>query len=475
MEPSTIDVKIKSQTLRPAGSSSSTDLKVPPYSIEAEMAVLGCMLIEKDALEQALEMLHPESFYDDRHAKLFGAIKDMSGNNSAIDIVTLVDALKKNGSLEAVGGTDYLTEVMNVVPTAAHVEAYARIVQQKEILRALINTSTNVVSSCYRQDEEPGFLLDSAEQAIYKIADRLNNKKGLLPLSEMLGETIEHLETLHQKKAAVTGVPTGFTKFDTMTSGFQPGNLIILAARPGMGKTSMALDIALHAGVHKKIPTIIYSLEMSQQEIVMRLLSALAMVPLQKLRTGFFRKEDWPVLTRKAEVLSESPIYLDHSSSGVSIMTLRATARRLAAQLRSKGTPLGLIVIDYLQLMQGSRRTPESRQTEIAEISRSLKGLALDLKVPIIALSQLNRSTEEHGRDGKPQLSHLRESGAIEQDADLVGFIYREGMYKKDPDPETQRRAKLIIAKQRNGPLGEVDLVFIGECARFQNLEPEAE
>lgn len=457
------------------GNPSNLDLKVPPYSLEAERAVLGCMMIEKEAQEHAIELLQPESFHEPRHGKIFEVVKEMSVRNVAVDLLTVTEELKKREMLGQMGGADYLTEIIDQVPTAAHIEAYVRIVQEKEILRSLISAATQVVGNCFRQEDEPTQLLDQAEQDIYKIADRLHTKKGLLPISEMLGETIENLETLHQKKADVTGIPTGFKKFDEMTAGLHPGNMVILAARPGVGKTSFALDIVLNVGVKKKIPVIFYSLEMSQQEIVMRLLSALAMVPLQKLRTGFFRKEDWPVLTRKAETLSEAPIYLDHSSSAVSILTLRASARRLAAQLRSKGTPLGLIIIDYLQLMQGSKRNPESRQNEISEISRSLKQMALDLKVPIIALSQLNRSPEEHGRDGKPQLSHLRESGAIEQDADMVAFIYREGMYKKDPDPETMRKAKLIVAKQRNGPLGEVDLVFIGECARFENLDPQGE
>lgn len=448
--------------------------KVPPYSQEAERAVLGSMLIDREALERALELLDEKSFYEEQNQKIFSVIRTLSLNNQVVDTVTLAEELRKMNYLSSSGGAEYLAEIINTVATAAHIDHYAEIVKEKAILRDLIRAATQMVGDCFQEHEGANSLLDKAEGLIYSIADK-RARTGLVPLSDMIHEMIENLEVLHQRKETVTGVPSGFKRFDDMTAGFQRGNLVILAARPGVGKTAFALNIALHAAVKKKLPVAIFSLEMSQQEIGMRLLSSISSIPLQSLRTGFFKKSDWPIITRKAELLSESPIYLDYSSSAMSILTLRSSARRIAAQLATKGTPLSLIIIDYLQLMQGSRKNPENRQNEIAEISRSLKGLARDLNVPIIALSQLNRSPEERGREGKPQLSDLRESGALEQDADLVGFIYREAMYKKDPDEELLRKAKLIIAKQRNGPLGEIDLIFLKECARFENLEPEAD
>ncbi|OGR52258.1 MAG: replicative DNA helicase [Elusimicrobia bacterium RIFCSPLOWO2_02_FULL_39_32] len=448
--------------------------KVPPYSQEAERAVLGSMLIDREALERALELLDEKSFYEEQNQKIFSVIKTLSLNNRVVDTVTLAEELRTMNYLSSAGGAEYIAELINTVATAAHIDNYAEIVKEKAILRDLIRAATQMVGECFQENEGANSLLDKAEGLIYSIAEK-KARTGLAPLSEMIHEMIENLEVLHQRKETVTGVPSGFKRFDDMTAGFQRGNLVILAARPGVGKTALALNIALHAAVKKKLPVAIFSLEMSQQEIGMRLLSSISSIPLQSLRTGFFKKSDWPIITRKAELLSEAPIYLDYSNSAMSILTLRSSARRMAAQLASKATPLSLIIIDYLQLMQGSRKNPENRQNEIAEISRSLKGLARDLNVPIIALSQLNRSPEERGREGKPQLSDLRESGALEQDADMVGFIYREAMYKKDPDEELLRKAKLIIAKQRNGPLGEIDLIFLKECARFENLEPEAD
>lgn len=444
--------------------------KLPPYSSEAEMAVLGSMLIEKEALERGLELLDEKSFYDETRRKIFAAIRTLALNNKAVDVVTLSEELRRQDLLASIGGAETITQLTNSVATAAHIEHYADIVHQKAMLRELIRTATQVVGDCYKQDEEAEAILDRAEASIYTIADK-KDKSGLVPVINLVPSMIQNLEDLFHKKQLVTGIATGFKKFDELTAGLHPGNLVIFAARPGGGKTALALSIAMHAAVEKKKPVAFFSLEMSEQEIGMRLLSAMTSVPLQKLRTGWFEKTQWTEITRKAELLSESPLYLD-SRSGLSILTLRASIRRLATQLKAKNTPLGLIIIDYLQLMQGSRRNPESRQTEVAEISRSLKGLARDLNVPIVALSQLNRSPEEKGRDqGRPQLANLRESGALEQDADLVAAIYRESMYKKQEelDEEAKRKALLMILKQRNGPLGEVELVFLGEYALFGN------
>ena len=463
-----------SKTYRSApGDASTLNLKVPPYSEEAEQAVLGCMLIDKEALETALEVLTDSSFFCGSNPRIFAVMKEMVNANKVVDIVTLSDELSKLELLTSIGGTEYLTQAVNSVPTSAHIGDYIRIVKEKDILRTLINAATKVVGDCYKTADDPDRLLDEAERLIYSISDQ-KRKSNLTSLSDMLHGMIDHLEALHRREQTVTGVPTGFKRFDELTSGLQPGNLVILAARPGVGKTALALNIAINCAVKKKMPVVIFSLEMSQQEIGMRLFSTVTNIPLGKLRTGFFNKSDWPMITRKAELLSESPIHLD-TSSDLSVFNIRAATRRLARKLSAKGTPLALVIIDYMQLMSGSRKNPESRQTEIAEISRSLKGLARDLNIPVLALSQLNRSPEERGREGKPQLSHLRESGAIEQDADLVAFIYREAMYKTDASPEDQNRAKLIIAKQRNGPQGEIDLTFIRECARFEDASPEEE
>ncbi len=448
--------------------------KVPPYSAEAEMAVLGSMLIEKEALERSLEILDEKSFYHESHQRIFAAMRDLAANNKVVDVITIGEELRRIQALAEVGGGEYIVKLTNSVATAAHVEHYAGIVREKAVLRSLISAATQVVGECYQENESADALLDRAESLVYAIAEK-KERGGPAPISEMLDSMVQYLEKLYSEKQQVTGVPTGFRKFDEMTSGLQKGNLIIFAARPGVGKTSFALNIAVNVAMEKKLPVLIFSLEMTRDELLLRILSSSAQIPLQQLRTGYFKKTDWPVITRKVEQLLDAPIYLDYSASAMSILTLRAAARRMATRLNAQGTPLALVIIDYLQLMAGSRRTPESRQTEIAEISRSLKAMARDLNIPIIALSQLNRAPEEKGREGRPQLSNLRESGALEQDADMVAFIYREGQYKKDTgdDENLKTKAKLIVAKQRNGPIGDVELRFIGEYAKFGDAETE--
>lgn len=447
--------------------------KVTPYSPEAEMAVLGSMLIDRESLDRALERLTEKSFYDGNHQKIFSVMQDLTAKTRRVDIVLVTEELRRQEQLASCGGAEYLTRLIDSVATTAHIEDYIQMVEEKALLRELIQASNQIIAKCQQEQENVDELIDEVEGMIYKIADQ-KRKPGLVPISQMLHDLIENLEKLHKEKKQITGVPTGFRKFDDLTAGLQPGNLIIIAARPGVGKTSFALNLATHVAMKEKRPVAIFSLEMSKNEILMRLLSSVTRIPLHKLRTGFFQKSEWPAITRSAGELSEAPICLDDTSA-VSILSLRAAARRLSTEYRNKGNPLALIIIDYLQLMQGSRKNPENRQQEISEISRSLKALARDLNIPIVALSQLNRSPEEKGREGKPQLSHLRESGALEQDADLVAFIYREALYKSEVDEELKRKAKLIVAKQRNGPIGEVDLVFLGELARFENLEQETE
>jgi replicative DNA helicase len=440
--------------------------KVAPHAIEAEMAVLGAMLIEREAQVKALDVLQDKSFYKTAHQQIFRVMADLFSEGSVIDVVTVAEALKNQRLLTDIGGATYLTNLAHLLPTAASVDHYAKIVKEKSTLRQLIAAATRIVTSCYEERDDVGALLDQAEQAIFGIAQS-KVERGFVPVSELVHDVIETVEKLYQRKTHITGVSTGFTELDTMTSGFQPANLIILAGRPSMGKTSFALNIAEHIAIADKRPVAIFSLEMSREELMFRFLCSQARVDSHKVRRGYLEKKYWNTLTAAASQLSESPIYIDDSSS-LSVLEMRARARRLAAELAAKGTPLAAIFVDYLQLMRGMGKV-ESRQQEISEISRSLKGLARDLRVPVIALSQLSRRPEEKGREGRPQLSDLRESGALEQDADLVAFIFREEMYKPQ-DLDVQGKAKITIAKQRNGPTGEFELAFIKEYTKFENL-----
>lgn len=440
--------------------------KSPPKAIDAERAVLGAMLIEREAQAKALELLDESAFYQPAHQHIFRIIAHLFSEGAAVDVVTVGEALKNQRVLQEIGGSSYLTDLTNLLPTAANVDHYARIVKEKAILRQLISVATKIVSSAFAQQEDVAGLLDEAEQAIFAIAQS-KAEKGFLPVGDLVHNVIEMVETLYQRKVHVTGLSTGFSELDTMTSGFQPANLIIIAGRPSMGKTSFAMNIAEHAAIVNKKPVAIFSLEMSREELLMRMLCSQARVDMHKVRRGYLEKKYWNTLTASASMLAQAPIYIDDSSS-LSVLEMRARARRLAAELAIKGTPLGMIVVDYLQLMRGMGRS-ESRQQEISEISRSLKGLARDLRVPVVALSQLSRRPEEKGREGRPQLSDLRESGAIEQDADMVAFIFREEVYKPQ-EVDSQGKAKIILAKQRNGPTGEFDLAFIREYTKFENL-----
>jgi len=405
-------------------------------------------------------------FYKVAHQIIYRTIAKLFAEGAAVDVVTVAEQLKNEKQLTDIGGAAYLTNLTNIVPTAANVEQYARIVLDKATLRRLISVSTRIVSSCYEQKEEVSTLLDQAEHDIFAIAQS-KVEKGFVPISDLVHDVIETVEKLYQNKTHVTGLMTGFREMDVMTSGLQPSTLVIIAARPSMGKTSLALNIAEHVAIQDKKPVAVFSLEMSREELMFRLLCSEARVDSHKVRRGYLEKKYWNTLTAAASSLAQAPIYVDDASS-LSVLEMRARARRLAAELASRGTPLAMIIVDYLQLMQGMGK-PESRQQEISEISRSLKGLARDLRVPLIALSQLSRRTEEKGREGPPQLSDLRESGAIEQDADIVAFIYREEVYKPQ-ELDLQGKAKILIAKQRNGPTGEFELAFIREYTRFENL-----
>lgn len=434
--------------------------KIPPYNIEAELAVLGAMMMDREAIYVAMETVQPEYFYKEANQIIYRTVVSLDAKNEPIDMITLTEELREQNSLEKVGGVSYVSAVANSVPTAANVRHYANIVAEKAILRSLIRYSTEIANRCYEAQEDAMELLDRAEQMILEIAEK-RNTGNLIHIKQVLGETLEKIEYLSKKKGSITGVPTYFTDLDNMTSGWQSSDLIILAARPSMGKTSFCLNVAQNAALRAKIPVAIFSLEMSREQLVQRLISAESMIDQHKLRTGRLMDEDWVRLTKAVQPLSLANLFIDDTPA-ISILDLRARARRLKAE---KG--LGLIVIDYLQLMQAGRKN-DSRQQEISEISRSLKALARELNVPVLALSQLSRAVEQT-HEKKPALSHLRESGALEQDADLVMFIYRDDYY--NPETEKPGVAEIIIAKHRNGPTGTVELGFIKEFTKFVNLD----
>lgn len=435
--------------------------KLPPQNIEAEQSVLGGVLIENQALDKVLEIVTPEDFYRDAHRKIFEALMNLSERDEPADLITLTNELKKRDGLDAVGGASYIASLIDMVPTAANIEYYARIVKEKALLRRLIGTATQIVTESYEDRGDVEAFLDEAERAIFEITEN-KIRPSFYPIREVVKESFRTIERLYEKKEYVTGIPSGFRELDRLTAGFQPSDLIIVAGRPGMGKTAFCLNMAQYAAIEKKVPVAIFSLEMSKEQLVLRMLCAEAQVEGTRLRTGFLKESDWPNLTLAASVLSEAPIFIDDTPA-LSILELRAKARRLMADHGSI-----MVVVDYLQLMKG-RGKAENRQQEISEISRGLKALAKELHIPVIAVSQLSRRTEE--RQGmRPQLSDLRESGAIEQDADLILFLYRDEVYNRSEDNPNRGKAEVIIGKQRNGPTGKVELAFLDKFTAFKDL-----
>ncbi len=441
--------------------------RLPPQQLEGEMSVLGGILLENQALNKALEILVPDDFYRESHRKIFKTLIDLSDRGEPADLVTLSSALQQNGDLEAVGGASYLATLVDYVPTAANIAYYCRMVKEKALARRLIGVATEIATRGYEGGDMES-TLDWAEKSIFEIAG-MKSRPSYFSTKDILKDTFKAIEKLYDRKELVTGVPTGFLDLDQMTAGLQGGDLVIIAGRPSMGKTAFVVNLVENAAVHseRKTPTIIFSLEMSKEQLVQRMLCSVSRVDASRLRTGHLGESDWPKLTNGAGLLSEAPIYIDDTPA-ISILELRAKARRLKAD---KG--LGMVVVDYLQLMQG--HNSESRQQEISEISRSLKALAKELDVPVLALSQLNRSLENR-TDKRPIMADLRESGAIEQDADVIMFVYREAVYcdackKRDNSCEKghDKDAEIIIGKQRNGPIGTVHLTFRGEYTRFEN------
>ena len=437
--------------------------KIPPQNLEAEIAVLGSLLLDKEAIGRAIELLDKSFFYKEAHEKIYSIIVNLYDNNKAVDMVTVAEALKNSSMLDGVGGPSYIASITSSIPTAANVEHYARIVREKAILRNLISTATQIVSESYDNTSAVDDLLDKAEKMIFEITTNKVEAK-FSPIKDIISN-IEIIDNLYQRKENITGIASGFHDFDVMTAGLQKSDLIIIAGRPSMGKSALVSCIAEHIGVVEKVPLAFFSLEMSKQQLVQRMLCSHAAVDAHKVRTGFLSQSDWPKLLNAAGKLSKSPIYID-DTPGLSALELRAKARRLKSQF-----DIGLVVVDYMQLMHGPK-SAENRQHEISEISRSLKALARELSVPLIAVSQLSRAVEQRA-DRRPQLSDLRESGAIEQDADLVILLLREEYY--NPTEENKGLAEVIVAKQRNGPVGSLKLTFINEYTKFADRAEEGE
>lgn len=435
-----------------------------PQNLDAERCVLGAVILDNFLINQALEYIRPEDFYLTHHRIIFEQMIRLNENSRAIDPVTLSEELHRSSQLENIGGAAYISSLVDGVPRLANIDSYAQIIRQKSTLRNLIKRSSEIINECYEQQEDVDVILDSAEKAIFDLAET-QIRSGFVPFNEVARIGLKKIEEASKRKQMITGIPTGFKSLDELTSGLQPSDLIILAARPSMGKTACALNMATNAAVHAQKSVGIFSLEMSSDQLFMRVLCSEARIDAHKLRTGFIGHDDWRHIAKTLEVLHKTHIFID-DTPGLSLLEMRAKARRLKAS----ETGLDLLVVDYLQLMSGGRGRFENRQQEISSISRGLKGLAKELNIPIVALSQLSRAPEtrtgEHGH--KPQLSDLRESGSIEQDADVVLFIYRDEVYRRTE--ENAGLAEIIIGKQRNGPVGSVQLAFLREYTRFENL-----
>ncbi len=437
----------------------TSGMKLPPQNQEAEQSVLGGMLIDNESIHKVVELTSDEDFYREAHRKIFSSIVSLYQHNEPADLVTVTTDLKTKGHLDEVGGAAYLSSIVDKVPTAANSASYARIVREKAILRQLIDGATRIVELGYREKGNVDEFVDSAEKIIFEVAQK-RIRQGFISVKDIVKASFKAIEQLYERKELITGVGTGYREFDRLTCGLQRSDLIVIAGRPSMGKTAFALNIVEHAAIESGVNCAVFSLEMSKEQLVQRMLCSRAEVDASKLRGGFLSEGDWPKLTRAAGLLSEAPIFIDDTPA-LNVLEIRAKARRLQ---REHG--LGLVVVDYLQLMRGIGRT-ESREREISEISRALKAMAKEMDIPIMALSQLNRAVEAR-QDKRPQLADLRESGAIEQDADVIAFIYRDEMYNRDsPD---KGKAEVLIGKQRNGPTGKVVLAFRGSLTRFDDF-----
>ena len=440
--------------------------RVPPQNIEAEQSILSAILIQNNTLPEVLEILSEKHFYREAHRKIFTAILDLFERNEPIDLITLTNILKEHDQIESIGGASYLAELVDTIPMATNAAHYARIVHEKATLRRLIERATSITSRCFEDQGEVEELLDFAERSIFEISED-KVRPAFYSLADILTDTYKAVEEAYENKVLVTGVPTGYRELDQKTSGLQPGDFIVIAGRPSMGKTALALNIARNAAIDANVPVAIFSLEMSKEQLSLRMLSAEARIDSTRMRGGFLSEADLARINRAAGTLYDLPIYIDDSPA-ISALEVRAKARRMKME---KG--LGLVIVDYLQLMKG-RASAERRDLEISEISRSLKALAKELGLPVVALSQLNRKVEDRS-NRRPVLSDLRESGAIEQDADVIIFIYRDEVYNKEENNPNRGIAEIVVAKQRNGPIGTVKLAFLEHCTRFENLASEGE
>jgi len=440
--------------------------KLPPQNIEAEQSLLGSLLLDKDAIIKVADTIRGDDFYRNDHELIYSAIIELFEKRRPVDLITMSDTLEKKKKLEEIGGASYLTTLVNSVPSAAHVTHYAEIVHQKATLRRLLTAASNITALGYQEDENIDEILDRSEKEIFNVSQKFL-KQYFIPVKSILAETFDRIDDLHKHKGKIRGVPTGFHDLDNLLAGLQPSDLIILAARPSMGKTALALNIAQNVAIKEKIPVAVFSLEQSKEQLVDRLLCGESGLDAWKLRTGNLAENDFPKLGYAMSVLSEAPIYIDDSPM-LSVMEIRTKARRLQSE-----HGIGLILIDYLQLMQGRSSSKDvNRVQEISDISRSLKGLARELNVPVLALSQLSRAVE-HRPDKRPMLADLRESGSIEQDADVVMFIYREDYYNQESD--RKNLAELLIKKHRNGPVGDIQLYFVPEQTKFRSVDRKRE
>jgi len=451
------------------GDPATAALKVPPHSIEAEQSVLGGLMLDNESYDHVTEVIGEQDFYRHDHRLIFRAITYLANKEDPYDAVTVSEYLNDMGELENIGGLIFLGGIVQNTPSAANIKAYAGIVRERSVLRQLISVGTNISDSAFNtQGQDSGDILDEAERDVLAIAEqRSRGRKGFENIKDLLNKSIDRIDELFHSKSPITGISTGFDDFDLQTSGLQPSDLIIVAGRPSMGKTAFAMNLAENAAIKSNEPVAIFSMEMPSEQLAMRMMSSLGRIDQHRIRTGKLEQDDWPRLSSAVSILSEAPLFIDDTPA-LTPGELRARARRLK---RENGGKLGLIIIDYLQLMQGGGSRQENRATEISEISRSLKGLAKELEVPVIALSQLNRGLEQRPNK-RPIMSDLRESGAIEQDADVIAFIYRDEVYNEDsPDKGV---AEIIIGKQRNGPIGTVRLTFRGQFTRFENFMPDA-
>jgi replicative DNA helicase len=440
--------------------------KLPPQNLEAERACLGSMLLDREAIEVGIDILKEDDFYSTQHRIIYNTILELYNRAVPVDIITLNEQLKSVDELDKAGGIVYISSLLDEVPTSANIEYYAKIVEQKSLLRKLINAASMVISTSYGSEKDAYEVVDEAEKLIFEVAER-KESRGYFPMNEVIKDSIDAIEKLYHRSDLYTGIPSGFKEFDDLTSGFQRSELIIIAARPSVGKTAFALNVGQDIGIRQKRNVAIFSLEMSKEALVQRMLCSEARIDSRRLRQGFLRTEDWAPLTTAAGKLADANIFIDETP-GISDMQLRAKARRIQSR-----HGLDIVIVDYLQLMDATRRRNEGRTQEISEISRSLKALARELDLPVIAISQLSRAVESRGRDKRPILSDLRESGAIEQDADVVAFLYRDELY--NPNTEDRNIAEIIIQKQRNGPTGSIKLYFNKEYTRFENLEKQEE